>query len=754
MKKVVIFLLILLLIASPVTAFSVKDFLINFGEKFTGITGYAPIGCIEGNRECTDSTHYKICNEPIPGGFDWNTYLCGASTPFCLNGYCKECISGSTCGTDSDCIGSSCILECQSSQWVEVESCLYGCSNTICSQRGEQQSILLGGEDATIQMGCTPDDTKEGICFTGATGICNYGIKIKICDENRDWGDWGACTQDIYPGDQNEICDDEFGDDEDCNGLSNHNDPNCPAEPEIPTNPNEPQQVEGEESINEDLLNHAPTASPIRSQISKINTPFRFTINAIDLDDDPLSYSLKETSEKLTCSITRNNVECVGINAGKKTLEIIISDSIDEIKINVDIIILPDLPSSQEGIKAGVINNPPIADAGEDKTGFPGQPIILDASRSFDEEGLSPSDETYKWYENEKLLGKGKNIETTFSSGSYTVKLLVTDFEGETSEDTLTINIIPKEVCKSTTAKYFPTDTPCNTQWPTTEGETFTINSLTKGACGLFEVCSDKIEGPIEDSIKCCTDQEIDSNKVSACNFAKENGQTLKNCQAMYIIQSLGRDAIYMEGYFDAEMCCKGVDALCPSENYLYKAEPLPSWLKGKGLKCSNTPEDNPNGYWASNTKLNENEIALADLPASVNINKIHTGTCVDYSVSATTLLRKISYAKDEILTVEAPTHAYNLILFELDKKYTIFDTTGNNDGFELGKVPQGFDYCENILNCYNDAGKIPCPKNSQIHGCEGKKESTGRKAGRQVAGIKGTILSIWEKIWNEIIRQ
>ena len=96
----------------------------------------------------------------------------------------------------------------------------------------------------------------------------------------------------------------------------------------------------------------------------------------------------------------------------------------------------------------------------------------------------------------------------------------------------------------------------------------------------------------------------------------------------------------------------------------------------------------------------------------------MNTGTCVDYSSAITTLIRKLGYLRDEVYTVRAKDHAYNLIRFKGDDKYTIVDTTGNNYAIELNSVPQGYDYCESILSCYNDLGTQICPQLEEIYGC------------------------------------
>ena len=192
------------------------------------------------------------------------------------------------------------------------------------------------------------------------------------------------------------------------------------------------------------------------------------------------------------------------------------------------------------------------------------------------------------------------------------------------------------------------------------------------------------------------------------------------------MVKGVGDNAIYMQDYFEAEMCCRGYGSLCSNINYLYTANPIPN-TEGdlSKIQCYNTPENNPLGEWVSDTQLDKNNIALFDAPAHVSLNILNTGTCNDYSFALTTLLRKIGYSQNEIYTVTSDDHAYNLIKLPLDKKYTIFDTTGNNEPpIVLGNIPYDYDYCGRIRRCYNDNGEFLCPNLDEINGCEEIKRS------------------------------
>ena len=718
MKRLFVVILLLLIISSPVFAFSVKEFLIDFKGIFT-ITGSAapPPACSAGqtrcgySNECSGSPCVMACSSA--GQWveqQYCSYQCSNSA--CVSASPPACSAGQTrCGYSNECSGSPCVMACSSAgQWIEQQYCSYQCSNGAC----------VSASNTT-----NPPPTQE----------CSDGTPYNSCNTNLKY-----CNNGILEDNCN-IC-------------------GCPTGKQCTNNQciieSEPYDPDGNERGNQGSLNNPPIIITIGTKTVKINENIQFKINAMDRDNDMLNFyfdnNLKTTStEIVTCSISDDMINCRGNNPGEGTLALTASDGKDTIKEDIKIIVLPKLPKLQKGIAAGIANTPPVADAGSDKIGIPGVLVILDASKSYDREGFLSTDEAYKWYENNDLIGTGKITEKIFSLGDHQVKLMVIDSEGLTSEDMIIVSIKEKTACKNTQTIYYPEDTLCNNKWPIKEGEEFTINSLTEGSCSLFEVCSDDMDYVIEDSSKCCTEELTDPEKASACSFALENSETLRNCQALYIIKSLGKQAIYMKDYFDAEMCCKGVEALCPSASYLYTPQPLPEYLKG--VKCPNTPENSPNGVWKSDTRLELNEIALFDAPAHTSLNIIKTGTCVDYSVVATTLMRKIGFSKEDMMSVETVNHAYNLIRFDLDKKYTIFDTTGNNDGLSLGKVPKGYDYCEEILNCFNDLGKINCPSNEEIIGCENTEQKIGRTTQDVGFKIKNIFARVYDKIKFEVLR-
>jgi hypothetical protein len=82
------------------------------------------------------------------------------------------------------------------------------------------------------------------------------------------------------------------------------------------------------------------------------------------------------------------------------------------------------------------VNQPPVADAGDDRVILPDTYIKLDASGSKDLDGSIAS---YKWTEDGVELSTRKSFNKIFDAGRHEITLVVTDNFGDTDEDTLEI---------------------------------------------------------------------------------------------------------------------------------------------------------------------------------------------------------------------------------------------------------------------------------------------------------------------------
>ncbi len=473
------------------------------------------------------------------------------------------------------------------------------------------------------------------------------------------------------------------------------------------------------------ILIKSPSIKYIPKMNIDINKQFLLDLNSNILSNEDVIIKFsgnKNTfnSELIDCNLNNNLLTCNPRNQGSVILNLVASNSFKNKNFNINLEIVK---NENNGIK----KNKPIASLGRDVSVPINSYFLLDSYLSYDPNN-DLDENSFEWYEKDKLIGTGRSIKLIYPEiGLHEIRLIITDFSGLKDEDGFIVNVVNRNLCKNTNANYFPDDTLCNKKWPSQDGDIIIINSR-EYSCNLVEVCDESTDYIIEDAINCCSGVDLqDSRKSSSCNFANKYSQGIsKKCQALYLIKSLGSESIYMQDYLEAEMCCRGVESLCSSENNLYKAQPLPYTSRDlSNLRCFNSPTDNPPGRWVSDFSIDKNNIALADLPSHVSLNILSTGTCVDYSFSLTTLIRKLNYKQSEILTVEAPNHAYNLVRFPLDKRYTIVDTTGNNDpAIVFGSVPYGYAYCENIKNCYNDNGFILCPSLNEINGCENAKQN------------------------------
>ncbi len=310
--------------------------------------------------------------------------------------------------------------------------------------------------------------------------------------------------------------------------------------------------------------------------------------------------------------------------------------------------------------------------------------------------------------------------------------------------------------------------------WPNNYGPWVNLPPDPFHSCDVFEVCRPGLIPFARDAIDCCYLKDRNpKNKFSLCSQAREksgipleqvgtfNRSKAKACAAYYVIygETGWADAFKgLEGYYYPETgllalsngyCACGDKMMIKPGNASGSTSPCEagndcSYDRGLsypgfvGVKCQGAVSISPMG-WQSDTDKSKDSCSFSYLPAHVDLNIVHTGTCVDYSIALTTLLRMVGYNSSEVYTAIGLInvfmgHGYNLVKFPGDKKYTIVDTTGNYENFNLPgdsnhttKQPNtGYDYCRGICNvehllgfaCANDEYVGSCPKMSQIYGC------------------------------------
>ena len=91
------------------------------------------------------------------------------------------------------------------------------------------------------------------------------------------------------------------------------------------------------------------------------------------------------------------------------------------------------------------LNNPPVADAGDDQTAECGAPAILDGSGSTDPdstEGTNDDIALFEWYLGREKLGEGETIRWKLPLGTNVITLKVTDSGGLTDTDETTVEVV------------------------------------------------------------------------------------------------------------------------------------------------------------------------------------------------------------------------------------------------------------------------------------------------------------------------
>ena len=280
-------------------------------------------------------------------------------------------------------------------------------------------------------------------------------------------------------------------------------------------------------------------------------------------------------------------------------------------------------------------------------------------------------------------------------------------------------------------------------------------------ACDLFEVTRNDLLVHAEKARNCCI-AEVEGTSTSGChkfvdNSVEESGlkktewlffydyninyNNFKKCIGLYEFYGNGPGEEYMQEYYWAERdcgnpehpewggCFENHDASYCSSNiqcgkkrknwpFSWYTPFLDDYPYAKDLKCQGDV-GTPNG-WANDMDMSLDSCIFSDLPAHASINIISTGTCVDYSVALTTLLRMSGYKNDEIYSITGPDHGYNLIKFPGDHVYTIIDTVKNVNRQDMGgKKYSGTPYCSYSPDmCANDNGQFTCPGWIEVKGC------------------------------------
>jgi hypothetical protein len=325
------------------------------------------------------------------------------------------------------------------------------------------------------------------------------------------------------------------------------------------------------------------------------------------------------------------------------------------------------------------------------------------------------------------IIGRNESFQTrNLSLGWHNISLTLTNDTGSSDQAYVEIGIAKPWVCSKVKPrpKYYPLDTPCQDIWPNAPEQ-----------CQQIEVCHPDLDWIVDEAIAACNNSSGDR----------------KRCRGLYIINSFGPEARYMQGYAVFKACCSGYPEctrICSPS--LAGTCSFRDGFNENVANLSCRPEEWGVSAWHSDSNMSENSAVLGMFPTHATINILQTGVCIDYAGAVTTMLRKAGYNQSEVFSTssmgydlplvgEHPGHAYNLVLLPGDTKYHIVDTTGNGDGINLGGVPGYFrftgcflgmpsqirvmdwwvGYCSKISPLsYNDAGEARTPEKEKIHGC------------------------------------
>lgn len=279
-----------------------------------------------------------------------------------------------------------------------------------------------------------------------------------------------------------------------------------------------------------------------------------------------------------------------------------------------------------------------------------------------------------------------------------------------------------------------PKDTPCTAGWPNQQGQKVSINEENY-ACDLFEVTDYRLVELAQQVATCYETNCQDSKCHGHCRQAmSESGAgdirdaaSFKEFAGLYIIYGFGPEGTYMNGYFKPELNCNLPVASSILNPNCEPKSPGEFYGNVYQLTCKGSVGQ-PRG-WKTDYNMSENSCVLSELPAHVDILSLHTGTCADYSVSATTLLRMVGYSKYDVYSVRAPVHEYNLVRFPGDSNWTVVDTVANagrpiNASWTwkgpLSIIDGNYSHCSYYSDsCSNDAGTFKCPAKNEVYGCQ-----------------------------------
>ncbi len=264
---------------------------------------------------------------------------------------------------------------------------------------------------------------------------------------------------------------------------------------------------------------------------------------------------------------------------------------------------------------------------------------------------------------------------------------------------------------------------PCTQGWPSHQGVEIFINNKNY-ACDLFEVNDVIFQNYGKIAANCILYSCQSMGCHSSCKeVIEKSGFNQSSCPEMtckamkskfmkavglYDFYGVGcAKDFYLESYYRPELMCNEGNA-----GVKCRIDARWPWLDNLGLTCSKPFKGSPPGMDEITGKVNK--CFFVDLPASVSVRQMRTGTCADYSVVLTTLLRASGFAPDsqtanmyqtgEVYSAKLPGHEVNRVRMFGESSFVTWDTTSNGCVIKEKETRK-------ITGCANDKVNT-CPAN------------------------------------------
>ncbi len=201
------------------------------------------------------------------------------------------------------------------------------------------------------------------------------------------------------------------------------------------------------------------------------------------------------------------------------------------------------------------------------------------------------------------IIGRNESFQMkNLSLGWHNITLTVTNASSSSDLAFVEIGIAKPWVCGKVNPrpKYYPLDTPCQDIWPNAPEQ-----------CQQMEVCHPDLDWIVEEAINACKNSTGDR----------------KRCRGLYIINSFGPEARYMQGYALFKACCSGYPEctrMCSPS--LAGTCTFKEGFNRNVANLSCRPEEWGVFAWRSDTNMSENSAVMGMFPTHATVNILADG--------------------------------------------------------------------------------------------------------------------------------